>query len=114
MSSRLTMSNGIEIRPQDVDSTLFRALREPMYVCDDHPEARGDHEVVVYNEDREYVVNVDVGHCSCPAQMYHHGPSEPCKHRIRAELARGDREIPEWVCLDAVDDQLRRRLEVDR
>jgi hypothetical protein len=46
--------------------------------------------------------------------MYHHGPSEPCKHRIRAELARGDREIPEWVCLDAVDDQLRRRLEVDR
>lgn len=114
MAESITMSNGTELRPEDVQDALLRALREPMLVYEDHPRARGDHEVVVYNEAREYTVNVDVGHCTCPAQQYHHGPSEPCKHRLRVQLARGEREIPAWVNLEAVDDQLRRRLEGDR
>jgi len=114
MTPSITMSDGTELRPEDLEDALLRALREPMLVCEDHPDARGDHEVVVYNEDREETVNVDVGHCTCPAQQCHHGPSEPCKHRLRAQLALGEREIPEWVCMDAVDGQLRRRLEVER
>lgn len=108
------MSDGTEIHPADLEGALQRALTEPMLVYEDHPRARGEHEVVVYNEAREYVVNVDVGHCTCPAQQYHHGPSEPCKHRVRAQLVRGEREIPEWIQMDAVDDQLRRRLEGQR
>ena len=111
MSPTITMSDGTELSPADLDDTLLRALREPMFVCVDHPDARGDHEVVVYNEDREYTVNVDVGHCTCPAQQYHHGPGEPCKHRVRAQLALGEREIPEWVQMEAVDISLRKRLE---
>lgn len=114
MPESITMSDGTQLQPADLEDALLRALREPMLVYEDHPRARGDHEVVVYNEDREYVVNVDVGHCTCPAQQYHHGPSEACKHRLRAQLALGEREIPTWVCMDAVDDELRRRLEVDR
>jgi len=114
MPPTITMSNGAELQPSDLEDALLRALREPMFVCDDHPDAWGDHQVVVYNEDREYVVNVDVEHCTCPALQYHCDADEVCKHIVRAQLARGERDVPEWVNLEAVDDQLLRRLEVDR
>jgi len=115
MSPEVTMSDGSTIRPQDIDDTLFRALREPMLVHEEHPDARGEHEVVVYSEGREYLVNVDVGFCPCPA--FHYGQTNDdgeCKHLVRYKLATGERDVPEWVQMDAVDEMLRRRLEVDR
>ncbi len=114
MAQSITMSDGTELRPSDLEDALLRALREPMLVCDDHPDAWGDHQVVVYNEAREYVVNTDVEHCTCPAMQYHYDAEEVCKHIVRAQLATGEREMPAWVNLEAVDDMLRRRLEVER
>ena len=109
-----TMSDGTTISPQDIDDALFRALREPMLVYEDHPDTRGEHEIVVYSESREYLVNIDVEFCPCPAFMYHCEDDEDCKHLQRAKLALGERDVPEWVNMDAVDGELRRRLEVDR
>lgn len=112
----IQMPDGTEVRPEDIDPALFRALREPMFVYEDHPDTWGDHEVVVFNEDREYIVNIEAENCSCPALKYHHDADENCKHIMRAQLALGERDVPGWVNMEAVDDQLRRRLEevVDR
>lgn len=93
---------------------LWRALTEPMLVYEDHPDTWGDDETVVYNAEREHLVNADTEWCDCSSFTYHCAPGELCKHLIRFKLVRGDLEIPEWVSTEAVDDQLRRRLEADR
>lgn len=94
-----------ELSPREV-----RALREPMRVVEDDPESWGEHEVMVYSEDRKHLVNVDVKHCDCGDAAHRR---VTCKHIYRAEFALGEREIPDWVEMDSVDDQLRTRLEDD-
>lgn len=90
---------------------LWRALTEPMLTYADHPEAPAEFEAVVYNESREYLVNLDVGFCTCPGHQFHCEPDEDCKHLLRARIASGELEIPEWVTTTAIDDLLRKRLE---
>lgn len=110
--AKCVTSDGTELHPKDIDDTLFRALREPMLVDEGHPDARGEHEVVVYSEGREYLVNVDVGYCPCPAHQYGETNDDgDCKHLVRYKLATGEREIPQWVNMEAVDRMLRRRVE---
>lgn len=91
----------------DLDKLDARALREPMVVVEDDPALWNDSEVAVYSEDRRYAVSLATGFCECPYAQY----NDSCKHQRRAEFALGHREIPEWVNMDVVDDQLRRRLE---
>lgn len=88
-----------------------KALTEHMLVVEDHPDAWGDHEVVVYNEDRQYLVNVDIGHCDCPDVQFRR---RECKHLKRARYALGIDEVPGWVQTDRLDAPLRERLEADR
>lgn len=91
--------------------TVARALGEPLFVCEDHPDALLDTQVVVYSEDREYSVDVELGFCDCPAFQYHHDDGERCKHIVRALVACGDLDVPAWVDVDSLDDQLLRRLD---
>lgn len=94
--------------PTDVNQRTIKALSEPMLVVEDHPDAWSEHEVVVYNADREHLVNVDVGHCDCADVKYR---GVRCKHLRRADYALGRKDIPAWINRDGLDDQLRRRLE---
>lgn len=89
---------------------LWKALTEPMFVYEDHPDAPLDCEAVVYNAGREYLVNLAVNFCTCPDQQYNCGPGEPCKHLLRARLVSRGSPLPEWAEWDALDSQLRRRL----
>jgi hypothetical protein len=94
--------------PAEIADRDVRALTEPMLVVADHPDAWGDHEAVVYNADREYLVNVDIGYCDCPDVQYRR---TRCKHLRRADFALGRRDVPDWVEVDALDDPLRKRVE---
>ena len=78
-------------------------------VPDDPDTAAGDHEVMVYSGAERYVVNVDVGHCDCPAFQYHHSSIWEDKHYLRALLALGELDIPDWAPTEAIDDMLFRR-----
>ena len=57
----------------------------------------------VYSEEgREYTVDAETGSCTCPDAQYNE-PTGGCKHARRVALWRGDKQVPEWVNLDAVD-----------
>lgn len=86
-----------------------KALTEPMMVVEDHPDVWSDAEVVVYNEDREYTVNLALGFCDCAD---HHYRGADCKHMRRAGYALGQLEVPSWVDVESIDRPLRERLEV--
>jgi len=92
----------------DLPQTHVRALTEPMAINQDDPDAWGEHEVAVYSEDRQYLVNIEIGHCGCPDVQYRR---RECKHIVRCKYALGEYDLPEWVQADRLDDQLRRRLE---
>lgn len=96
-----------------LDDRDVRALTEPMHVHADDPDAWTDDEVVVYSEDRGYLVNLFAPYCDCSDQHYR-APPKGCKHIRRARFALGIDDVPEWVDRDQLDDQLRRRLEGDR
>jgi len=96
--------------PEQLPQTHIRALTEHMVVNEDGPDAWGEHEVAVYSEDRQYLVNTDIGHCGCPDVQYRR---RECKHVARARYALGEYDLPEWVERDNLDDHLRTRLEDD-
>lgn len=91
-----------------LDDRDARALTEPMDVVADDP-ATDAHEVAVYNDGTRYIINPEVGWCSCDDWHYRQ-PEGGCKHQVRVAFERGEREIPDWIDEDALDDWL----EVDR
>jgi len=95
---------------EQLDQRSVKALTEAMLVCEDHPDAWGDHEVVVYNEDRQYLVNVAIDYCDCPDVQYRQAR---CKHLRRARFALGVDDVPAWVQRDRLDGPLAERLEGD-
>lgn len=104
-TTQMTSGDFEQLSERDV-----RALKEPLRVVEDDPDAWGDHEVAVYSEGRQYLVNIAIGFCECGDAAHR---DVECKHSRRAKFALGIYEIPGWVEMDSVDDQLRQRLEDD-
>jgi len=88
----------------DLETRDIKALTEPLLVLPDDPDAPLECEVAVYSEDRQYIVNRDVGFCECPDDHYRDGV---CKHRRRVAYEFGVRELPAWVDRDRLDDGFR-------
>lgn len=88
-----------------LDKRDARALTEYMSVLDDVDRARGAPNLfeVVSASGSSYLVDTQLGSCQCWNDKTTAGP---CKHRRRVAFATGEREIPEWVNDDAVDEQL--------
>ena len=89
---------------ESLDDREARALTEPMDVFADDP-ATDEHEVAVYNDGTRYIVNPEAGWCSCDDWHYRQ-PEGGCKHQARVAFERGEREIPDWIDEDALDDWL--------
>ena len=45
-----------------------------------------------------------------PEDELHRAPDEGCKHRLRVAMACGERPIPGWVDVEAIDPQLGQHL----
>lgn len=82
-----------------------RALTQYLTVLEDHDRARhgDDLYMVVSQSGSEYFVDARLPACECGDHQYR---DRKCKHIRRVEFATGQREIPEWVDQEAVDDQL--------
>jgi len=85
------------------------ALTEPMNVFADDPEARTE-EVAVYNGGTRYIVNPIAGYCTCD-DWHFRQPDGGCKHRRRVQFATGERAVPAAIDRDALDRNLRERLD---
>ena len=91
----------------DLDERDVRALTECMTVLADIGAAAGadDMYVVTTESGRSYTVDVRHGMCGCP-DAEQRDPEGGCKHVRRVEFATGERPLPAWVSLDAIDEQL--------
>jgi hypothetical protein len=75
----------------------LRALQPESHllVYPDDPEAPLECEVAVYSGADRYIVNLDVGFCTCPDAHFNLDDEEECYHEARARFeAEG---LPEWV-----------------
>jgi hypothetical protein len=79
------------------DQMDVRALTECMTVL---PHAPGLFRVVS-GSGATYTVDAREGSCSCPDARYR---DRECKHQRRVEYELGEREIPDWVQGDQIDE----------
>ena len=96
--------------PGTFDERAAKALTEPMSVLDN----RLDHNLrneqfLVVTPTGTYTVDAIAESCGCPDAL-HRAPDDGCKHVLRVALARGQRVIPAWVDVDAIDEQLGQHL----
>jgi hypothetical protein len=106
-------SVGTTTGPSEFPERAARALTEPMSVLDkrlDH-DLR-DEEFRVITPTGTYHVDAIAETCDCPDAL-HRAPDEGCKHRLRVAMARGERPIPGWVDVEAIDDGLGQHLSAD-
>lgn len=105
------MSSAHEGTPTAIPKRAAAALTEVMTVLEDLPEVAGDSETmaVVSASGRQYEVDLRADTCTCH-DMLHRRPDEGCKHLLRAKFARGERVVPSWVDVDAVDEDLGRHV----
>ena len=106
----MTAAAGTVIEP--LDDRDVRALTEYMSVL---PHVRGSESAdglytVVSESGNTYTVDVDLGACDCDDAFYRQ-PKDGCKHVRRVRFATGRRSIPDWVNMEAVDDQLGEHVE---
>ena len=89
------------------DERDAKALTQYLTVLEDVGRVRGadDLYLVVSQSGREYLVDARTGTCECDDARFR-SPKGGCKHARRVAFATGDREIPEWVDVDAIDDSL--------
>ena len=94
---------GTDTETPDLEPRTERALTEYLTVLADVGQARGapDLYVVISQSGSEYLVDADLGACSCPDAEYR---DATCKHARRVAFATGATPIPAGV--DGVDDQL--------
>jgi len=90
---------------RSLEDVEVRALTEKMTVLDDVGRARDAPGlfVVVSSSGASYLVDYQEERCECPSQFYRGGE---CKHLARVAYATGERDIPEWVRADRVDEHL--------
>ena len=107
MAAGTPASVGIETEaetPEELDARTVKAPTESMLVIKvkDDPDTWDDHEVSVYNEDRQYLVNIAIGYCDYPDNHYRQAEY---KHLRYAKFALGveSYDLPAWVDHDAVD-----------
>jgi hypothetical protein len=92
------------------DERAARALTEPMSVLDKRlGHDLRDEEFLVVTPTGTYHVDAIAKTCDCPDAL-HRAPDEGCKHRLRVAMARGERPIPGWVDVEAIDDGLGQHL----
>nr|WP_282594786.1 SWIM zinc finger family protein [Halomarina salina] len=83
----------------DLSERDVRALTDYLLVVE---EAPGVYDVYGEGGDR-YTVDRDTSSCTCPDAQYR---GVECKHQRRVAFHVGEREIPEWIDLGAVDELL--------
>jgi len=95
------------------DERAAKALTESMSVLDNRTfgDLRNE-EFLVVTPTGTYHVDAIAETCDCPDAL-HRAPDEGCKHRLRVAMARGERPIPEWVDVEAIDDGLGQHLSAD-
>ncbi len=95
------------------DERAAKALTQPMTVLDERLDHDlRDEEFLVVTPTGTYRVDAIAGTCDCPDSL-HRAPESGCKHFQRVALARGERPIPAWVDVDAIDAQLGQHLASD-
>jgi hypothetical protein len=95
------------------DERAAKALTESMSVLDNRTfgDLRNE-EFLVVTPTGTYHVDAIAETCDCPDAL-HRAPDEGCKHRLRVAMARGERPIPGWVDVEAIDDGLGQHLSAD-
>lgn len=86
----------------DLSSRAARSLSECMTVL---PEG-GDVYTVVGENGATYSLDAREGRCTCPDAQYNLDDDELCKHAARVAYATGERSVPAWVDVAAVDAHL--------
>jgi len=81
----------------EIDKRDVRALTEYMTTL----PLGGDMYSVTTESGSEYRVDARGGRCTCPDHQYR---DVRCKHVRRVAFATGERPIPSWVNMDAVDE----------
>jgi hypothetical protein len=94
-----------------LDDRDARALTECMTVL----PMGGNIFAVVGENGQTHDVDAREDRCTCQDYQYNlpDGDRETCKHRARIAFATGERAIPAWVNLDAVDDLLGEQLNAE-
>ena len=85
-----------------------RAVGEVMTVLPDmNGAAKGveDMYAVVSSSGSTYVVDLDVGACTCHDALYNISGDDECKHVKRARYATGDEAIPADVAMNVSPDE---------
>lgn len=92
------------------DERAAKALTESMSVLDNRTfgDLRNE-EFLVVTPTGTYHVSAIAETCDCPDAL-HRAPDEGCKHRLRVAMACGERPIPGWVDVEAIDPQLGQHL----
>lgn len=105
------MSVELSSSDADFDALDAKALTTPMSVIPDLPNVRGAEDMFHVQHAHEHTVAKvnDEWHCDCRGYQCGH----KCYHIRRVEFATGERAIPTWVNLEAVDDQLGEHVDGD-
>jgi len=103
MATNATPAEGTTVsvdgHPDDLDERDVRALTEKMTVID-YNEHGPDMYGVVSGSGNHYTVDTRHDSCDCPDARHR---DVHCKHQRRVAFATGERPIPAWVSMDAVD-----------
>ena len=113
MAARTSAGTGAETgaeTPKERDARTVKELIEPMLVVKDNPDVWDDREVTVYNEDRQYLMNIAIGYCDCLDNDYRRAD---CKSLRRAKFALNVEgyDVLAWVNRDAINELLCKRLD---
>jgi len=108
MSTYESQTETVAVHEQLADRDV-RALTECMTVLPDS----GSIFTVVGENGQTHRVDAKEDRCTCQDYQYNlpDGDRETCKHRARLAFATGERAIPAWADLAAVDDMLGEHLD---
>jgi len=92
------------------DERAAKALTESLSVLDSRTfnQLRNE-EFLVVSPTGTYTVGAIAETCTCPDAL-HRAPEQGCKHLQRVAFARGERPIPGWVDVEAIDSGLGQHL----
>ena len=88
------------------DERAAKALTESLSVLDSRTfNHLRNEEFLVVSPTGTYTVDAIAETCTCPDAL-HRAPEQGCKHLQRVAFARGERPIPGWVDVEAIDSGL--------
>ncbi len=92
------------------DERAAKALTESLSVLDAQTfNHLRNEEFLVVSPTGTYTVDAIAETCTCPDAL-HRAPEQGCKHLQRVAFARGERPIPGWVDVEAIDSGLGQHL----